>query len=59
MILEDESININEVTTRGTALHIAARLDYEEGIGLLVEAGADWRITDERGRNCLEVCTKE
>lgn len=59
LLLEQEQINVNEVTTRGSALHVASRLDFTEGIEILVEAGADWRLTDERGRNCLEVCTKE
>ena len=47
------------MTSRGSALHVASRLDDEESVSILVEAGADWRITDDRGRNCLEVCTKE
>lgn len=25
----------------------------------LLEAGADWRVTDEKGKNCQEVCGSE
>lgn len=50
---------MDEVTSKGTALHIAAKCGYVEGIELLIEAGANWRITDQKGKNSIEVCLND
>lgn len=52
-------MRVNELTARGTALHIAAKAGATEIMKALLDAGADSRLTDEKGKNCLEVCANE
>lgn len=52
MLLDVKSLNVNEVTAKGTALHVASKLAFTDGVKLLMEKDADPKITDEKGRNC-------
>jgi hypothetical protein len=42
LILKQEKINLNENTTKGTALHVAAKVGKPEVVQLLIELGANF-----------------
>ena len=45
-LLNHPTIKINDITSRGTALHVAAKSSFYEGIELLLEKCADIKILD-------------
>lgn len=55
------TLNINEKNSDNseTSLHIASRNGCVEAIKLLLENGADYSITDRRGRTCLHNLSEE
>lgn len=55
-LLAVKSINVNEMTAKGTALHIASKLGFVDGVKLLLDKDADPKIQDEKGRNCEDLC---
>ena len=40
-------------------MHIAAKEGYVAGVEVLILAGADWRIVDQKGKNSIDVCANE
>jgi ankyrin repeat protein len=58
-IINVKELNVNEVTLRGSALHVSARLGHIEAVKLLLERDADPKTVDDKGRTCLDVCTSE
>lgn len=46
MLLAVKNLNVNEVTAKGTALHIASKLGFVDGVKLLMDRDADPKITD-------------
>jgi ankyrin repeat protein len=53
ILLCEQTIRVNETTSKGTALHVAAKLKYLEGMEALLKAGADWKYIDDKGKNCM------
>lgn len=54
-LIQQRSLNINAVSTRGSALHIAMMNEYIEGVKLLLTKNIDTKIVDEKGRTCIEL----
>lgn len=54
-LIEQRSVNINAVSQRGTALHVAVMNEDAEGVRLLLTKNIDTKIVDEKGRTCSEL----
>lgn len=56
-LVKSKGLNINESTSKGTALHIAVKLNFIDGIKMLLkDGGADRKAVDDKGRTCIDVC---
>ena len=56
-LIEQRSLNLNAVSPRGTALHVAMMNEYIEGIKLLLTKNIDTKLLDEKGRTCSQLTT--
>ena len=56
LLLSAASIDINLLTQKGTALHVAAKAGYALGIQLLLNNKVDVKVMDEGGKMALDYC---
>ena len=52
------NVDVNAVDKKGdSALHLACRFGFYDGVRLLLDAGADWTIKNNKGKTPLESAT--
>lgn len=56
LLLNAPSLDINLLTQKGTALHIAAKSGYALGIQLLLNHKVDTKVVDDSGKTALDYC---
>lgn len=49
ILLESKDLDINKITSRGSALHLACRYGFKDIVERLLEAGADPSLEDNEG----------
>jgi ankyrin repeat protein len=55
-LLEENSINLNLVTSRGSPLHTAAKLGNKEILEMILEKDVDINMKDTSGKTALDIC---
>ena len=58
-LLEDQNLNLNLVTNRGSPIHAAARTGKREIVMMLLEKEVDIHLKDNSGKTAYDVCADE
>lgn len=58
-LLDEPSINLNLLTSRGTPLHTVAKLADKDILEMILTKEIDIHIKDNTGKTAIEVCMDE
>ena len=58
-MLDDQNINLNLVTNKGSPLHKVAKSGNKEILMMLLEKEVDVHLKDNSGKTAYDVCTDE